>query len=136
MSVVPCPTNIFPPVCDNPPHPVKTSPAVRVLDCAQSSRCFGQQCRVLQLALAEWLCAHWKTDARAKRIVEGMKLYLLPTMNPDGFAAKQRGNRCFQYTTILLHVLPVFMLFSPELHASGTGQDMATADLDLLRIDL
>ena len=90
MSVVPCPTNIFPPVCDNPPHPVKTSPAVRVLDCAQSSRCFGQQCRVLQLALAEWLCAHWKTDARAKRIVEGMKLYLLPTMNPDGFAAKQR----------------------------------------------
>ena len=93
---MPRPTNFFPRFCDNALYPVQTSPAVRVLDCASSSRYFGHCCRVLQLALAEWLCAHWKTDARARRIVEGMKLYLLPTMNPDGFAAKQRGNRCFQ----------------------------------------
>ena len=94
---MPCPNNVPPLFSDNALHPVEAFPAAAsVLDCASSSRCFGQYCRVLQLAMAEWLCAHWKTDARAKRIVEGMKLYLLPTMNPDGFAAKQRGNRCFQ----------------------------------------
>jgi hypothetical protein len=48
---------------------------------------------VLTLAYAEWLCGNWKTDPQAKRIVESMKTYLLPTMNPDGFAAKMRGNR-------------------------------------------
>ena len=50
-------------------------------------------CRVLQLALAEWLCENWKTDAKAARIVTGMKLHLMPTMNPDGFAGKVRENR-------------------------------------------
>lgn len=50
-------------------------------------------CRVLQLALAEWLCENWEIDARAEQIVRGMKLYLLPTINPDGFASKTRENR-------------------------------------------
>lgn len=52
--------------------------------------------RVLTLALAEWLCANYKTDARAKRIISTMHLWLLPAMNPDGFDARSRGNRCVQ----------------------------------------
>ena len=50
--------------------------------------------RVLTLALAEWLCAHHKSDPRAKRIVQTMHLWLVPSMNPDGFEAKTRGNKC------------------------------------------
>lgn len=42
--------------------------------------------RQLLVALAEWLCAHHRRDARAGRIVADMHLHLLPTMNPDGYA--------------------------------------------------
>ena len=49
--------------------------------------------RVLLLALAEWVCALWQTDAQAKRLVSDMRLFIVPTINPDGFAAHQRGNR-------------------------------------------
>jgi len=48
--------------------------------------------RALTLALAEWLCANYKTDPRAKRIVASMHLWLVPSMNPDGFAEHTRGN--------------------------------------------
>ena len=48
--------------------------------------------RQLLLGLAEWLCQHKATDERARRIVNGMHLFLLPTMNPDGFERHQRGN--------------------------------------------
>lgn len=49
--------------------------------------------RQLLVALAEWLCASWRSNAEAARLVNDMRLYLVPTINPDGFAAKQRGNR-------------------------------------------
>ena len=48
--------------------------------------------RQLLLGLAEWLCANHNADERAARIVRDMHLFLLPTMNPDGFEAHQRGN--------------------------------------------
>ena len=44
--------------------------------------------RQLMVALAEWLCAHHRRDARAGRIVSDMHLHLLPTMNPDGCACR------------------------------------------------
>ncbi len=49
-------------------------------------------CRQLLLALAEWLCANHAADERAKRVVEDMHLFILPSMNPDGFERRQRGN--------------------------------------------
>lgn len=48
--------------------------------------------RMLLPQLAEWLCSHYKTNQTAKRIVDGMHLFIMPTMNPDGYAAKQREN--------------------------------------------
>ncbi|GMH33717.1 hypothetical protein BSKO_01551 [Bryopsis sp. KO-2023] len=48
--------------------------------------------RQLLLKLAEWLCDNYPRNAKAKRIVEGMHLYLLPTMNPDGFDMQKRYN--------------------------------------------
>eukprot|EP00878_Enallax_costatus_P024848 GHUV01026540.1.p1 GENE.GHUV01026540.1~~GHUV01026540.1.p1 ORF type:complete len:416 (+),score=69.75 GHUV01026540.1:694-1941(+) len=49
--------------------------------------------RMLLPMLAEWLCDSWQGgDQRAARIVKDMHLYLMPTMNPDGFALHQREN--------------------------------------------
>lgn len=48
--------------------------------------------RQLLVALAEWLCANHRRDARAGRIVADMHLHILPTMNPDGFERRERGN--------------------------------------------
>lgn len=47
--------------------------------------------RQLLLALAEWLCAN-PSAPKAKQIIDGMHLWLLPTVNPDGYAARWRGN--------------------------------------------
>lgn len=43
---------------------------------------------------AEWLCSNYASggDARAAAIVRGEHVFLVPTMNPDGFAARRRGN--------------------------------------------
>ncbi|GAB4822565.1 hypothetical protein N2152v2_009611 [Parachlorella kessleri] len=49
--------------------------------------------RVLSLALAEWLCANYKTHSQAQRIVNDLHLYIMPSMNPDGFVAKSRENK-------------------------------------------
>lgn len=47
------------------------------------------------IGLARWLCDNYQSNARAKLIVEGMHIYLMPTMNPDGFAnGPLRNNRC------------------------------------------
>ena len=48
--------------------------------------------RQLLLRLAEALCAGYGRDADATRLVNGVHLYIVPTMNPDGFAARARGN--------------------------------------------
>jgi len=49
--------------------------------------------RQLLLKLAEWLCDNWKSDPKAESIVKGMHLFLMPTMNPDGFALGTRANK-------------------------------------------
>ncbi len=49
-------------------------------------------CRQLLPALAEWLCTMREHDQRAQRMVTDMHVYIIPTINPDGFAAKRREN--------------------------------------------
>ena len=50
--------------------------------------------RELIIHLAKYLLsAHRDGDKRATRILKSMDLYLLPTMNPDGFARGTEG-RC------------------------------------------
>lgn len=44
------------------------------------------------LGVAEWLCANYERDAEARRIVEGLHLWVVPVMNPDGYKAKTRYN--------------------------------------------
>jgi carboxypeptidase D len=51
--------------------------------------------RALLPLFAEWLCENNAAggDARAARIVKDMHIFLIPTMNPDGYPLR-RGNRC------------------------------------------
>ena len=44
------------------------------------------------MGLAEWLCQYRTTDDRAAQIVNDMHLYIVPSVNPDGFEHKLRHN--------------------------------------------
>ena len=66
--------------------------------------------RQLLLGLAEWLCQHKETDERASRIVNDMHLFLLPSMNPDGFERHQRGNIRQVLSTPVHTCFPVSMI--------------------------
>jgi len=48
--------------------------------------------RMLLPMLAEWLCAKNGRDERATKLVRDTHLFLIPTMNPDGFAKHTREN--------------------------------------------
>ena len=48
--------------------------------------------RMLLPMFAEWLCANNGKDARATRLVRDTHVFLVPTMNPDGFSRRQRYN--------------------------------------------
>ncbi|KAJ8747693.1 hypothetical protein K2173_007855 [Erythroxylum novogranatense] len=48
--------------------------------------------RELLLILANWLCDNYMVDPLARLIVENVHLHLLPSMNPDGFSLRRRGN--------------------------------------------
>ena len=44
------------------------------------------------LGIAEWLCANHEVDVDAREIVEGVHVWVLPVMNPDGYEAVTRYN--------------------------------------------
>ncbi|XP_015886376.3 carboxypeptidase SOL1 isoform X3 [Ziziphus jujuba] len=48
--------------------------------------------RELLMLLANWICNNYMKDPLATLIVENVHLHILPSMNPDGFALRQRGN--------------------------------------------
>ncbi|XP_073284773.1 carboxypeptidase SOL1 isoform X1 [Primulina huaijiensis] len=48
--------------------------------------------RELLLRLGSWICDNYMNDPLATLIVENVHLHLLPSMNPDGFALRRRGN--------------------------------------------
>ncbi|KAL3845874.1 hypothetical protein ACJIZ3_003277 [Penstemon smallii] len=48
--------------------------------------------RELLLLLANWVCDNYMKDPLATLIVDNVHLHLLPSMNPDGFALRRRGN--------------------------------------------
>ncbi|XP_057776034.1 carboxypeptidase SOL1 [Salvia miltiorrhiza] len=48
--------------------------------------------RELLLLLANWLCDNYLKDSLATTIVDGVHLHILPSMNPDGYALRRRGN--------------------------------------------
>lgn len=52
-------------------------------------------CTLLSILLdPQSLCCRRGSDAKAAAMLDGMVLALMLSMNPDGFAAKRRGNGC------------------------------------------
>ncbi|KAJ6774035.1 PROTEASE M14 CARBOXYPEPTIDASE [Salix purpurea] len=48
--------------------------------------------RELLLRLANWICDNYIKDSLARLIVENIHLHILPSMNPDGYFLRRRGN--------------------------------------------
>ncbi|KAJ6735992.1 PROTEASE M14 CARBOXYPEPTIDASE [Salix viminalis] len=48
--------------------------------------------RELLLHLANWICDNYMKDSLARLIVENIHLHILPSMNPDGYFLRRRGN--------------------------------------------
>ncbi|CAK7346734.1 unnamed protein product [Dovyalis caffra] len=48
--------------------------------------------RELLLCLANWICDNYMKDSLARLIVENIHLHILPSMNPDGYFLRRRGN--------------------------------------------
>ncbi|KAL7085636.1 hypothetical protein ACP275_14G292300 [Erythranthe tilingii] len=48
--------------------------------------------RELLLLLANWLCDNYMKDPLATLIVKDVHLHILPSMNPDGYSLRRRGN--------------------------------------------
>ncbi|KAL0903833.1 hypothetical protein M5K25_025886 [Dendrobium thyrsiflorum] len=48
--------------------------------------------RELLVRLANWLCNNYMKDPLATLIVNNVHLHILPSMNPDGFDMRRRGN--------------------------------------------
>ncbi|XP_042005946.1 carboxypeptidase SOL1-like [Salvia splendens] len=48
--------------------------------------------REILLLLANWLCDNYLKDSLATTIVDDVHLHILPSMNPDGYALRRRGN--------------------------------------------
>ncbi|KAK8940068.1 hypothetical protein KSP40_PGU017872 [Platanthera guangdongensis] len=48
--------------------------------------------RELLIYIADWLCSNYMKDPLATLIVKNVHLHILPSMNPDGFAMRKRGN--------------------------------------------
>ncbi|XP_021902411.1 carboxypeptidase SOL1 isoform X2 [Carica papaya] len=48
--------------------------------------------RELLILLANWICDNQMKDPLARLIIQNVHLHILPSMNPDGFSIKRRGN--------------------------------------------
>ena len=71
------------------PGQVEAEPNLKIIANIHGDETLG---RTLVVGLAEWLCQNYQTDAVAKRVVDGVHLFLVPTLNPDGFDDVNRGN--------------------------------------------
>jgi len=47
--------------------------------------------REMLLLLAQYLCQNYGIDQRVTRLVDGVRIHLMPTMNPDGYEISNQG---------------------------------------------
>ncbi|MAV65195.1 MAG: hypothetical protein CBD97_03770 [Pelagibacteraceae bacterium TMED237] len=48
--------------------------------------------RELSIYLIDWLCLNYQIDQRATNLINNTEIYIMPSMNPDGFELGQRNN--------------------------------------------
>ncbi|XP_027189787.1 carboxypeptidase SOL1 isoform X2 [Cicer arietinum] len=71
------------------PGEEETEPAFKYIGNVHGDEPVGRE---LLIFLANWLCDNHLKDPLATLIVENVHLHLLPSMNPDGFSLRRRGN--------------------------------------------
>ncbi|CAI8604313.1 unnamed protein product [Vicia faba] len=71
------------------PGEEETEPAFKYIGNVHGDEPVGRE---LIMFLANWLCDNHLKDPLATLIVENVHLHLLPSMNPDGFTLRKRGN--------------------------------------------
>ncbi|KAL2601750.1 hypothetical protein AAZV13_10G184200 [Glycine max] len=71
------------------PGEEETEPAFKYIGNVHGDEPVGRE---LLIFLANWLCDNHLKDPLATLIVENVHLHLLPSMNPDGFSLRKRGN--------------------------------------------
>ncbi|XP_020535523.1 carboxypeptidase SOL1 isoform X2 [Jatropha curcas] len=71
------------------PYEEEPEPAFKFIGNVHGDEPVGRELLVL---LANWICDNYPKDPLARLIVENVHLHILPTMNPDGFLLRRRGN--------------------------------------------
>ncbi|KZV28947.1 carboxypeptidase D [Dorcoceras hygrometricum] len=71
------------------PGQIEAEPAFKFIGNVHGDEPVGRE---LLLRLGSWICDNHLNDPLATLIVENVHLHLLPSMNPDGFALRRRGN--------------------------------------------
>ncbi|GFP78980.1 carboxypeptidase d [Phtheirospermum japonicum] len=71
------------------PGKIEAEPAFKFIGNVHGDEPVGRE---LLLLLANWLCNNYMKDPLATLIVNGVHLHILPSMNPDGFSLRRRGN--------------------------------------------
>jgi len=56
--------------------------------------------REMLLLLAQYLCQNYGIDQRVTKLVNSMRIHLMPTMNPDGYEISKEGDRCVHFTIL------------------------------------
>ncbi|KAK9165723.1 hypothetical protein Scep_000914 [Stephania cephalantha] len=75
-------------ISDKPGHR-EAEPAFKFIGNVHGDEPVGRE---LLLLLANWLCDNYMKDPLATLIITKVHLHILPTMNPDGFSLRVRGN--------------------------------------------
>ena len=75
--------------------------------------------RQLNVYMAEYLLKNYNSDPRIRNLVDSTEIYLMPTMNPDGFSGSTEG-------------CGGFSLFSNLMKFGATGRQNANS-VDLNR---
>ncbi|XP_023728257.1 carboxypeptidase SOL1 [Lactuca sativa] len=73
----------------NNPGKEEAKPAFKFIGNVHGDEPVGRE---LLLLLSNWLCDNYMKDPLATLIVDNVHLHILPTMNPDGFSLRKRGN--------------------------------------------
>jgi len=76
-------------VTKNPGRHSSEKPEVKYIGNMHGNEVVGRE---MLLLLLRYLCENYGTDERVTRIVETIRLHVLPSMNPDGYEISEEGD--------------------------------------------
>lgn len=76
-------------ITENPGKHSPKKPEVKYIGNMHGNEVVGRE---MLLLLLRYLCENYGTDKRVTRIVENVRLHVLPSMNPDGYEISKEGD--------------------------------------------